>query len=326
MDILNEIKQTVKEELSLYEIQLLEALKSDSALLTSAVQYFLSKKGKNVRPLLVMLAAKSVFGIIKPQTIAGAISLELLHSASIIHDDVVDDTYERRGNPSLNAQFTNKVAVLTGDFFLSTSLQKATQTDSLEIMKVISNIGKELAAGEIEQLSIAQSTDFSEEKYYYVIEKKTASLMKACMQIGAISVCASSDIIDALTKFGKYLGLCFQIKDDIFDYFPGNEIGKPTGNDIREGKITLPLIYALNNSTDELSRREAHEIIKTGEYNSENIEFLIDFAKKNGGIDYANTQMQQFKEKAILALDILAASSSKEYLIKLLEYVITRSK
>lgn len=326
MDILNEIKQTVKEELSLYEIQLLEALKSDSALLTSAVQYFLSKKGKNVRPLLVMLAAKSVFGIIKPQTIAGAISLELLHSASIIHDDVVDDTYERRGNPSLNAQFTNKVAVLTGDFFLSTSLQKATQTDSLEIMKVISNIGKELAAGEIEQLSIAQSTDFSEEKYYYVIEKKTASLMKACMQIGAISVCASSDIIDALTKFGQYLGLCFQIKDDIFDYFPGNEIGKPTGNDIREGKITLPLIYALNNSTDEQSRREAHEIIKTGEYNSENIEFLIDFAKKNGGIDYANTQMQQFKEKAILALDILAASSSKEYLIKLLEYVITRSK
>lgn len=326
MDILNEIKQTVKEELSLYEIQLLEALKSDSALLTSAVQYFLSKKGKNVRPLLVMLAAKSVFGIIKPQTIAGAISLELLHSASIIHDDVVDDTYERRGNPSLNAQFTNKVAVLTGDFFLSTSLQKATETDSLEIMKVISNIGKELAAGEIEQLSIAQSTDFSEEKYYFVIDKKTASLMKACMQIGAISVCASAEIIQALTLFGKYLGLCFQIKDDIFDYYANTDIGKPTGNDLREGKITLPLIYALNNSNDESGRTEALEIIKVGEYNSENIEFLISFAKANGGIEYATSQMELFREKAVQALDILAASSSKEYLIRLLDYVITRSK
>lgn len=326
MDILNEIKQTVKEELSLYEIQLLEALKSDSALLTSAVQYFLSKKGKNVRPLLVMLAAKSVFGIIKPQTIAGAISLELLHSASIIHDDVVDDTYERRGNPSLNAQFTNKVAVLTGDFFLSTSLQKATETDSLEIMKVISNIGKELAAGEIEQLSIAQSTDFSEEKYYFVIDKKTASLMKACMQIGAISVCASAEIIQALTLFGQYLGLCFQIKDDIFDYYANTDIGKPTGNDLREGKITLPLIYALNNSNDESGRTEALEIIKVGEYNSENIEFLISFAKTNGGIEYATSQMELFREKAVQALDILAASSSKEYLIRLLDYVITRSK
>ncbi|MGL4780206.1 MAG: polyprenyl synthetase family protein [Bacteroidales bacterium] len=326
MDILNEIKQTVKEELSLYEIQLLEALKSDSALLTSAVQYFLSKKGKNVRPLLVMLAAKSVFGIIKPQTIAGAISLELLHSASIIHDDVVDDTYERRGNPSLNAQFTNKVAVLTGDFFLSTSLQKATETDSLDIMKVISLIGKELAAGEIEQLSIAQSTDFSEEKYYFVIEKKTASLMKACMQIGAISVCASTEIIEALTAFGHYLGLCFQIKDDIFDYYANTDIGKPTGNDIREGKITLPLIYALNNASDEASRIEALEIIKVSEYNTENIEFLIDFAKVNGGIEYATSQMQLFREKAVQSLDILAASSSKEYLIRLLDYVITRSK
>ncbi|MGL5920801.1 MAG: polyprenyl synthetase family protein, partial [Bacteroidales bacterium] len=219
MDILNEIKQTVSEELSLYEIQLAEALHSDSALLTSAVDCFLAKEGKNIRPLLVLLAAKSVFGIIKPQTIAGAISLELLHNASIIHDDVVDDTNERRGRASLNAQFSNKIAVLTGDFFLSTSLRKGTETESMEIMKVISMIGQELAAGEIEQLSLAQSTDFSEEKYYSVIDKKTASLMRACMKIGAISVCASEEIIAALTRFGKYLGLCFQIKDDIFDYF-----------------------------------------------------------------------------------------------------------
>lgn len=326
MDILNEIKQTVSEELSLYEIQLAEALQSDSALLTSAVDYFLAKKGKNIRPLLVLLAAKSVFGIIKPQTIAGAISLELLHNASIIHDDVVDDTYERRGRASLNAQFSNKIAVLTGDFFLSTSLRKGTETDSMEIMKVISLIGQELAAGEIEQLSLSQSSDISEEKYYSVIDKKTASLMRACMKIGAISVCASDEIIDALTRFGKYLGLCFQIKDDIFDYFDDKQIGKPTGNDIREGKVTLPLIYALLNSKDEQSRDEAMEIIRISDYSTENIRFLIEFAKVNGGIDYAESKMLALRELAVQSLDILANSTSKELLIKLLDYVIERNK
>lgn len=326
MDILNEIKQTVSEELSLYEIQLAEALHSDSALLTSAVDYFLAKKGKNIRPLLVLLAAKSVFGIIKPQTIAGAISLELLHNASIIHDDVVDDTNERRGRASLNAQFSNKIAVLTGDFFLSTSLRKGTETESMEIMKVISMIGQELASGEIEQLSLAQSTDFSEEKYYSVIDKKTASLMRACMKIGAISVCASEEIIDALTRFGKYLGLCFQIKDDIFDYFDDKQIGKPTGNDIREGKVTLPLIYALLNAKDEQSREEAMEIIRISDYSSENIRFLIDFAKANGGIDYAESKMLALRELAVQSLDILANSTSKDLLIKLLDYVIDRNK
>lgn len=326
MDILNEIKQTVSEELSLYEIQLAEALQSDSALLTSAVDYFLAKKGKNIRPILVLLAAKSVFGIIKPQTIAGAISLELLHNASIIHDDVVDDTNERRGRPSLNAQFSNKVAVLTGDFFLSTSLRKGTETDSMEIMKVISSIGQELAAGEIEQLSLAQTSDISEERYYSVIDKKTASLMRACMKIGAISVCASEEIIDALTRFGKYLGLCFQIKDDIFDYFDSKEIGKPTGNDIREGKITLPLIYALLNAKDEESRDEAMEIIRISDYSQENIHFLIQFAKDNGGIEYAQAKMQSLRELAVQSLDILANSASKDLLIRLLDYVIVRNK
>lgn len=326
MDILNEIKQTVSEELSLYEIQLAEALHSDSALLTSAVDYFLAKKGKNIRPLLVLLAAKSVFGIIKPQTIAGAISLELLHNASIIHDDVVDDTNERRGRASLNAQFSNKIAVLTGDFFLSTSLRKGTETESMEIMKVISMIGQELAAGEIEQLSLAQSTDISEEKYYSVIDKKTASLMRACMKIGAISVCASEEIIEALTRFGKYLGLCFQIKDDIFDYFDDKQIGKPTGNDIREGKVTLPLIYALLNSKNEQSREEAMEIIRISDYSAENINFLIEFAKLNGGIDYAQSKMLALRELAVQSLDILANSTSKDLLIKLLDYVIDRNK
>ncbi|MGL5786855.1 MAG: polyprenyl synthetase family protein [Bacteroidales bacterium] len=326
MDILNEIKQTVSEELSLYEIQLAEALHSDSALLTSAVDYFLAKKGKNIRPILVLLAAKSVFGIIKPQTIAGAISLELLHNASIIHDDVVDDTNERRGRLSLNAQFSNKVAVLTGDFFLSTSLKKGTETENMEIMKVISMIGQELAVGEIEQLSLSQSSDISEERYYSVIDKKTASLMRACMKIGAISVCASEEIIEALTRFGKYLGLCFQIKDDIFDYFDSKEIGKPTGNDIREGKITLPLIYALLNAKDLESREEAMEIIRISDYSQDNIRFLIEFAKQNGGIDYAQAKMQSLRELAVQSLDILANSSSKELLIKLLDYVIVRNK
>ncbi|MGL5317809.1 MAG: polyprenyl synthetase family protein [Bacteroidales bacterium] len=326
MDILKEIKQTVSEELSLYEIQLAEALHSDSALLTSAVDYFLAKKGKNIRPLLVFLAAKSVFGIIKPQTIAGAISLELLHNASIIHDDVVDDTHERRGRASLNAQFTNKIAVLTGDFFLSTALRKGAETENMEIMRVISVIGQELAAGEIEQLSLAQSSDFSEDKYFSVIDKKTGSLMRAAMKIGAISVCASDEIVEALTRFGKYLGLCFQIRDDIFDYFDDTQIGKPTGNDIREGKVTLPLIYALLHAKEEQSREEALEIIRISDYSTENIRFLIDFAKANGGIEYACSKMQALRELAVQSLDVLAHSPSKELLIKLIDYVIDRNK
>ncbi|MGL4411649.1 MAG: polyprenyl synthetase family protein [Bacteroidales bacterium] len=325
MDNLNEIKQCVAEELLKFEQQLVDSLRVDSDLLNSAVSYFLKRKGKNLRPLLVLLAAKCVSGIVKKQTICGAISLELLHSASIIHDDVVDETLQRRGMSSMNAAFSNKIAVLVGDFFLSTSLTNATDTSNLEIMQVIARIGRELAAGEIEQLSLASSTEISEERYMSVIMQKTASLFVACMQVGALSVVATPEQLENLSRFGHNLGLCFQIKDDIFDYFDDPAIGKPTGNDIREGKITLPLIYAIQNSPLESEVEEAREMIRVGEYSPETVAYLIDFAKRSGGIEYAEKVMESFKDEAIAALDCFASSPAKSALLKLLEFVIDRN-
>lgn len=325
MDNLNEIRQCVADELLKFEEQLTTSLHSNSELLNSAVAYFLKRKGKNLRPLLLLLAAKCVSGIVKKETLHSAIALELLHNASIIHDDVVDETSQRRGVASMNATFSNKIAVLVGDFFLSTSLVSATRTGNLEIMEVISRIGQELAAGEIEQLSLVNSTEISEERYLRVITQKTASLFVACMQVGGLSVAAKPEQLKDLANFGRNLGICFQIKDDIFDYYDDPAVGKPTGNDIREGKITLPLLYALKQSPFEREMEEALEMIRVGEYDPTTVAYLIDFAKRSGGIDYAEQVMEQYKAKAIAALDSFASSSSKSALLKLLNFVLERN-
>ena len=224
-----------------------ESLSSSNLLLQQVIMHIRQKNGKMMRPMLVLLAAKLLGGV-RPATLHAAASLELLHTASLVHDDVVDESTERRGQLSVNAIFNNKVAVLAGDYLLATALVQAGLTRNLGIIDLISSLGRELAEGELLQLSNVSNEQFSEDVYFEVIRKKTAALFAACTKAGALSVGADAEKTEFLRRFGEYIGLCFQIRDDIFDYYESKEVGKPTGNDMLEGKLTLPVLYALNST------------------------------------------------------------------------------
>ena len=260
------------------------SLRSDTRLLRSAIDHLLNATGKHIRPLLVLLAAEACGGV-RENTINAAIFLELLHTATLIHDDVIDETKQRRGVPSLNAIFDNRVAVLVGDYVLSTALIRSIQTGDLRIVGIVSNLGRELSEGEIKQLETADESLIDERLYLQVIRKKTATLLSACAEIGAISAGASDETIAICRRFGELMGYSFQIKDDIFDYFKQGDIGKPTGNDIREGKVTLPLLYALRQDREEAA--PYMRMILDKDFTDEHIEALIAYAKAKGGIAYA---------------------------------------
>ena len=279
--------------------------------------------GKHVRPLLVLLSAKTC-GSVTDCTINSAVFLELLHTATLIHDDVVDETRERRGVPSLNAIFDNRVAVLTGDYILSTALIRSIQTGDLRIIGIISNLGRDLSEGEIKQMETADESILDESCYLQVIYKKTATLLSACTAIGAISAGADKQAIEAMKKFGENIGYAFQIRDDIFDYYKESNIGKPTGNDIREGKVTLPLLYALKQESAKAGTML--EIVLTKDFTDEHIDQLILFAKEQGGIEYAKKRMTDFRNEAVRALDIFPNSPSRRALIDLADYIILRDK
>lgn len=325
MKVLNDIRAFLRTETARFDTEMRSSLSSDSLLLQQSVEHFLAKDGKRIRPLLVMLAARTVADDIAQSTIHAAVSLELLHSASLIHDDVIDDTFERRGRPSMNAMFNNKVSVLVGDFFLAASLRQAVETYHFPILTAISNLSRLLTVGEIKQLSFARGELLSELDYYEVIDKKTASLFMTCLKVGALSVDAPALMVDALAEFGSLMGRCFQIRDDIFDYYEDPQIGKPTGNDIREGKITLPLLHAISAAhSDADNREQALTILKSKDYTTENIHFLIDFAKRNGGIEYAESQMHLFVHEAIELLHVLPSSDAKRLLIDCLKFIVKR--
>ena len=283
-----------------------------------------SETGKHVRPLLVLLTAK-VCGQVTDNTINSAVLLELLHTATLIHDDVIDETKQRRGVPSLNAIFDNRISVLVGDYVLSTALIRSIQTGDLRIVGIISNLGRDLSEGEIKQLETAEESILDENCYLQVIKKKTATLLSACTEIGAISSGASAEVIALCREFGEYLGYCFQIKDDIFDYFKEANIGKPTGNDIREGKVTLPLLYALRQGREEEAARYLDMILRK-DLAAENVDSLIEFAKANGGIEYAEARMKEYHDKAVDVLLRLPESGARTSLIQLADYIMTRSK
>ena len=247
---IEEIKEPISADFQLFEAKFRASFQTDNALLAKINRYILHGNGKNLRPIITMLSAR-LFGECNDASLESAVSLELLHTASLIHDDIVDDTMERRGRPSINSQWNNKIAVLVGDFLLSKSLSHAAKTENLEIMKLIADIGINLSDGELLQMSKENRADTSEIDYLTVIRKKTALLFASCAKMGALSVGAEAAQAKKMGNFGEYMGICFQIKDDIFDYSENIKIGKPTGNDIREGKITLPLIFALNNSVSE---------------------------------------------------------------------------
>ena len=311
MQLLNAINSQVRSELDKFEEIYSSILKSKCSLLNSSIDTILAVQGKKIRPLLNLLVAK-ICGEITETTINSAVLLELLHTATLLHDDVVDDTLERRGKPSLNAIYQNKVAVLVGDYFLSTALIMAMQTTSLQLISIVSNTGRDLSEGEIFQLESAREGFFSEQRYYDIIFRKTASLFSACCQIGAITAGADSETGDLFKEYGLHLGMAFQIKDDIFDYFE-EEVGKPTGNDLREGKITLPLLYALNKVSDAASQ-PYRDMITHKDFSSENIASLILFAKNEGGIEYAEAKMQEHINKALTLLSAFPESETKKAL------------
>ncbi|GHV47800.1 octaprenyl-diphosphate synthase [Bacteroidia bacterium] len=324
MNELEIIRKPVSEEYACFRNDFLNSLSSSTLRLQSAIEKIMQSTGKHVRPLLVLLSAKAC-GKVTSTTINSSVLLELLHTASLIHDDVVDETKERRGVPSLNAFFDNRISVLVGDYLLSSALIRSIQTGNIKIMYIVSNVGRALAEGEIKQLEIAEDIVLDEDSYMQVIQKKTAFLLSACAEIGAISVGASDDLINCLKRVGEYLGFCFQIRDDIFDYFHNSDIGKPTGNDIIEGKVTLPLLYALKNYAN-LDINYYKEIINNKDYSSKHVNELIDFAKLNGGINYAESCMKSYHAKAIDVLKELPDSEARNSLLLLADFIVERKK
>ncbi len=324
MDNSSLIKSPISVELEDFKKLFDSSLSSSNLLLNSVISHIRQKNGKMMRPILVLLAAK-LYGEVCPATLHAAVSLELLHNASLVHDDVVDESTERRGQLSVNAIFNNKVAVLAGDFLLATSLVQVGLTRNHAIIDVVSRLGQDLADGELLQLSNVSNLQFSEEIYYDVIRKKTAVLFAACTKAGALSVGAADEKAEFARLFGEYIGLCFQIKDDIFDYSESKEIGKPTGNDMLEGKLTLPVIYALNTTKDKIAEGIAIKV-KNGEASTDEIAYLIDFTKQHGGIEYATETMYAFREKALSLLASIPDSDVKTALTAYLNYVVEREK
>lgn len=324
MDNSSLIKSPISEELEDFKRLFDSSLSSSNLLLNSVIAHIRQKNGKMMRPILVLLAAK-LYGKICPATLHAAVSLELLHNASLVHDDVVDESTERRGQLSVNAIFNNKVSVLAGDFLLATALVQVGQTRNHTIINVVSCLGQDLADGELLQLSNVSNLQFSEDVYFDVIRKKTAVLFAACTKAGALSVGADDEKAEFARLFGEYIGLCFQIKDDIFDFFESKEIGKPTGNDMMEGKLTLPVIYALNTTQDKAAKEIAIKV-KNGEATADEIALLIEFVKQHGGIEYAAKTMYAYREKALSLLASMPETDVKIALAAYLDYVVEREK
>ncbi len=325
MDYLSVIKQPIESELNDFNELFDHALTHTDGLLQQALDHIKQRSGKRMRPMLILLCAKAV-GEVSDVTLHAAVGLELLHTASLVHDDVVDESAERRGQASVNNLYGNKVAVLVGDYILSTALLHISFTHKEVIVRYLAELGRTLSNGEILQLSNIHSKDFSEETYYQVIKQKTAALFEACAAIGTSSAGADDETVENAKSFGRNLGIIFQIRDDIFDYYDQSKIGKPTGNDMAEGKLTLPVIYALNTTNDAEMIALAHKV-KDGIVTKEEISRLVAFTKANGGIDYAEKRMWDFHAQSMALLDMdVEDGPVKDSLKAYLDYVIERKK
>lgn len=324
MDYLSIIKHPIEAELADFVSLFNQSLSHEDGLLGSALEHIRKRAGKRMRPMLILLMARN-FGQITDVTQNAAVGLELLHTASLVHDDVVDESEERRGQASVNATYDNKVAVLVGDYILSTALLCVARTHSEQIVTYLAELGRTLSDGEILQLSNIGRKDISEDIYYDVIKQKTAALFEACAGIGALSSGASEEDVMAAKQFGQNLGIIFQIRDDIFDYYDSKEIGKPTGNDMAEGKLTLPVIHAVNNGGDEDMKRLALKV-KDHSVTAEEIASLVDYTKRMGGIEYAEKRMWEFHAEAQRFLDERVGQQEiKEALQAYLDFVIKRN-
>ena len=324
MSRLEQIKQPIQAEFEVFKQKFDASLQSSNPLLGEVINFIKQRRGKMMRPMLTLLMAK-LCGKIEESTYFAAISLELLHTASLVHDDVVDESDKRRGQASVNALYDNKLSVLVGDFLLATSLTNAALTENISLVKLVSCLGQKLSEGEIIQLSNTNASDFSEDVYFDVIKKKTAALFSTAAEAGVRSVESCDEIAEKAYQFGELIGIAFQIKDDIFDYNPSDSLGKPSGNDMKEGKLTLPALYVLNAFNDESMKKLALKI-RSLEATNEEISLFIDYVKRNGGIEYATQVMIDYRNKALALLPKTASPDLKEALTSYIDYVIERSK
>ncbi len=325
MKIVEQIKQPISYEMDLFEQKFQLAMASKVALLNRITHYIVNRKGKQMRPMFLFLVAKMVNnGEVSERTYRGASVIELIHTASLVHDDVVDDSNRRRGFFSINALWKNKIAVLIGDYFLSKGMLVCIDNNDFDLLKIISVAVREIVEGELLQIEKARKLDITEAIYYEIIRQKTATLIAACCSLGAASVKPNTEDVERMRKFGELIGMAFQIKDDLFDY--GQEaIGKPTGIDIKEQKMTLPLIHVLNNC----SKKEQDWVInsiKKHNKDQKRVKEVIAFVKDKGGLEYAVTKMKQFQEEALLILNNYSESEFKRALILMVNYVIERKK
>ena len=323
MELYNIITKPIEAEFAAFRKMQDDLALNPNPLLREIILHVNKQRGKQMRPMMVMLFGK-VFGEVSDTTYNAALALELLHTASLVHDDVVDDSMQRRGQASVNALYNNKLAVLLGDYLITTALVFTGRCGDPRITDIVGALGQTLADGEIFQMFHSHEKMVSEEVYFEIIRKKTASLFSSCAEIGALSAGAQPDDVARARQIGEYIGICFQIRDDIFDYY-SNDVGKPTGNDMREGKLTLPIIYAVRTEGDDRIC-EMIDRLKAGELSEAEIGELIEFAKAKGGIEYAERTMQEYRKKAI---DLLPASIDEDIrnaIIAYMDAVINRSK
>lgn len=323
MELFNIITKPIEAEFAAFRKMQDDLAVNPNPLLREIILHVNKQRGKQMRPMMVMLFGK-MFGEVSDTTYSAALALELLHTASLVHDDVVDDSMQRRGQASVNAIYNNKLAVLVGDYLLSTALVFTGRCGDPRITNIVGALGQTLADGEIFQMFHSHEKLVSEEVYFEIIRKKTASLFSSCAEIGALSAGARPDDVDRARQIGEYIGICFQIRDDIFDYY-SNDVGKPTGNDMREGKLTLPIIYAVRTEGDDRIREMINRL-KCGELSEEEISELIEFAKAKGGIGYAERTMQEYRRKAIDLLPAGIDEDIRNAIIAYMDAVINRSK
>ncbi len=323
-NVVDQIKAPINQHMDEFEIKFKQSMKSSVPLLDKITNYIVKRKGKQIRPMFVFLSAQSA-GTINDSSYRAASLIELLHTATLVHDDVVDDSNERRGFFSVNALWKNKIAVLIGDFLLSSGLLLSLDNNDFHLLKIVSTAVREMSEGELLQIEKARKLDISEEIYFEIITKKTAALIAACCAAGVASVTTDEKIINQFKEFGINTGIAFQIKDDLFDFGDDTSIGKPTGIDIKEKKMTLPLIYALNNSTW-LEKRKIINIVKNHNDDPKKVAEVISFVIEKGGIKYAEKVMHQYKDNALAQLASVPDSPSKQSLIQLVNYSIERKK
>lgn len=319
---LNKIKRPIEREMDEFEDRFRQSMKSSAPLLDKITHYIVKRKGKQMRPMFVFLIAHVTGGVTEATYRAG-ILIELLHTATLVHDDVVDDSNERRGFFSINALWKNKIAVLVGDFLLSRGLLLATQHKDFRLLEIVSDAVRLMSEGELLQIEKARRLDIEESVYFEIIRRKTASLIASCCACGASSAGANEQTVQLMYLFGEKIGIAFQIKDDLFDYENSSLIGKPTGIDIKEQKMTLPLIYALNQATSQ-ERKRIINIVKNNNNDPKKVQMVIEFVRQRGGLPYAESKMIQYQKEALEMLERFPDSVYKESLIDLVEFTTKR--